>query len=96
MSEIKQIFNKYRKHLNSTVDVDKEEQIEKALIKELETLFSLQGVSNCPTWKPTMILRWYETDNYNTINDDFDKVLKQKWQSSEGEEKWEEIEVYGR
>lgn len=56
----------------------------------------IADVSNCATWKPTMCLRWYETDNYNAINDDFDKVLQQKWQSDKGEEKWEDIEIYGR
>ena len=53
-------------------------------------------VSNSAVWKPTMILRWLETDNYNPVNDDFDKVLQQKWQSDTGEEKWEDIEIYGR
>jgi len=56
----------------------------------------IADVSNCATWKPTMCLRWYETDNYKPVNDDFDKVLQQKWQSDTGEEKWEYIEVYGR
>lgn len=53
-------------------------------------------VSNSEVWKPTMILRWLETDNYNPVNGDFDKVLQQKWQSDKGEEKWEDIEIYGR
>ena len=64
--------------------------------KETKKALAINGVSNCATWKPTMCLRWYETDNYNAVNDDFGKILQQKWQSSEGEEKWEEIEVYER
>lgn len=68
----------------------------KETIKEQAELLGVNVVNNCATWKPTMCLRWYETDNYNAVNDDFDKILQQKWQSSEGEEKWEEIEVYGR
>ena len=63
-----------------------------AIVKKLTT----PVVSNCAVWHPTMMLRWYETDNYNPVNDDFDKVLQQKWQSNTGEEKWEDIEVYGR
>jgi len=68
----------------------------KETIKEQAELLGINVVSNCATWKPTMCLRWHETDNYNPVNDDFDKILQQKWQSSEGEEKWEEIEVYGK
>jgi hypothetical protein len=56
----------------------------------------IADVVNSTTWKPTMCLRWYETDNYNPLNDDFDKVLQQKWQGDTGQEKWENIEVYGR
>ena len=55
----------------------------------------IADVSNSAVWKPTMILRWLETDSYNPVNNDFDKVLQQKWQSDTGEEKWEDIEVYG-
>jgi hypothetical protein len=68
----------------------------KETIKEQAELLGINVASNCATWQPTMCLRWYETDNYNATNDDFDKVLQQKWQSSKGEEKWEDIEVYGR
>lgn len=64
--------------------------------KKTEKALAINGVSNCATWKPTMCLRWHETDNYNPANDDFDKILQQKWQSSDGQEKWEDIEVYGR
>jgi len=66
------------------------------IVEEAEKQCDIPVVSSSATWKPTMCLRWYETDNYNPINDDFDKVLQQKWQSDTGEEKWEDIEVYGR
>ena len=68
----------------------------KETIKEQAELLGIKAVGNCEVWKPTMILRWLETDNYSPINDGFDRVLQQKWQSGTGEEKWEDIEVYGR
>lgn len=68
----------------------------KKTIKEQAEPLGINVGSNCAVWQPTMLLRWYETDNYNPINDDFDEVLQQKWQSSEGQEKWEDIKVYGR
>lgn len=63
---------------------------------DIVKLFSLHIVSNCAVWKPKMLLRWYETENYNPVNNDFDKILQQKWQSNTGQEKWEEIEAHGR
>lgn len=74
----------------------KEHSIDLAKRQEEAKALFLSSVSNSAVWKPTMILRWLETDNYNPVNDNFDKVLQQKWQSDKGEEKWEDIEIYGR
>lgn len=53
----------------------------------------LSGVVVSTVLKPTMILRWRVTDNYNPFNDAFEKVLEQKWISDTGHEEWQEIEV---
>ena len=65
-------------------------------IKYLEQQLLIDVVVGSTIWQPTMILRWYETNNYNPVNDDFDKILQQKWQGDKGDEKWEDIEVHER
>lgn len=56
----------------------------------------IPDVSNCAIWKPTMCLRWCETDIYDYGYERNQMVLQQKWQNSEGKEEWKEIEVYKR
>jgi len=68
----------------------------KETIKEQAELLGIHLVVGSTTWQPTMILRWYETNNYNPVSDDFDKILQQKWQGDKGDEKWEDIEVHER
>ena len=45
-------------------------------------------------YKPTMELRWLESDEYDQNNDCFFKVLQQKWISENGEEAWKNIETF--
>jgi len=54
---------------------------------------SISGVVLSTVLKPTMMLRWRLTENYNPFDDCFEKVLEQKWISETGYEEWKEIEV---
>ena len=65
-------------------------------IKEQAELLGINVVVGSTIWQPTMILRWYETNNYDAVNNTFEKVLQQKWQGDKGDEKWEDIEVHER
>jgi hypothetical protein len=47
---------------------------------------SLKKIQKTSIWKPTMQLRWLYNEN-STM-----KVLQQRWVSTDGEDRWENIE----
>ncbi len=45
-------------------------------------------------FKRTIVLRLRETDIYDPLRDEFEKVLEQKYINSKGDVEWREIQVY--
>lgn len=43
---------------------------------------------------PTMYLRWLMTKKYDHTNNEFIRILQQKWIADDGTEEWREIEIY--
>ena len=54
---------------------------------------NLTHVEAVKVWKPTMMLRWNESNVYCPMRDEFKKTLQQMWTSNLGDIEWKDIPI---
>jgi hypothetical protein len=54
---------------------------------------NLVTIEIAKVWQPTCNLRWFESNVYCPMRDEFKKTLQQMWTSNLGDIEWKDIPV---